>query len=327
MVNKDIIEKLKNASTLSETETALGWISTGSLALNRIISGEYDKGIPIGAITQLMGNSSTGKTVFLTNILIEAQKKGYYVKLLDAENAYNEKFARVLGLDPDTLLYSTPETLEDAFDDIRTTIEGIREQDQETPIVIGLDSLAVLGTRKEMNTENFETSPADGAIRAQLTGNCFRRLNPLLRKHKVALIVVNQIRSKIGVMYGSPDTIAAGGRSLEYYLGVNLKTHNREKLKDADENPMGIRGEVECTKNKFSIPYRRCDYELLFDKGLNKYYGLLDFMVADGLFTKSANGRCQLGETKFTTKEFNELILDKSIKDFDSIRKMIGMDE
>jgi RecA/RadA recombinase len=89
MLNREILEKLKNPQTLQETETSLGWISTGSLALNRIISGNYDQGIPVGAITQLRGDSSTGKTLFLTSILIEAQKKGYFTKLVDAENAYN----------------------------------------------------------------------------------------------------------------------------------------------------------------------------------------------------------------------------------------------
>lgn len=137
----------------------------------------------------------------------------------------------MLGLDPKSLLYSNPESLEEAFADIESTIESIREHDSDTPIVIGIDSLAVLGTRKELSTENFEHSPADGAIRAQVTGMCFRRINPVLRKHKVALVVINQIRSKIGVMYGSPDTNAAGGKSLEYYLGVDLKTFRRENLR------------------------------------------------------------------------------------------------
>ena len=324
MLNREILEKLKNPQTLQETETSLGWISTGSLALNRIISGNYDQGIPVGAITQLRGDSSTGKTLFLTSILIEAQKKGYFTKLVDAENAYNEVFAKALGLDPATLLYSAPECLEDAFSDIENTIEAIRASDQDTPIIIGLDSLAVLGTRKELNTENYEHSPADGAHRALVTGMCFRRINPILRKHKVALIVINQIRSKIGVIYGSPETNAAGGKSLEYYLGVDLKTFRREKLKDDKDNPLGIRGEVECTKNKYSIPYRKCEFELVFNQGLSKYYGLLDFMADDGIVSKSPNGRCQLGDTKFTTKEFINLISDKNNRDFDIIRSKIG---
>jgi recombination protein RecA len=326
MLNKEILEKLKNPRTLEKTDTTFGFVSTGCLALNKIISGNYHDGIPIGAITQLRGDSSTGKTLFLTSILIEAQKCGYFTKLLDAENAYNELFAKMLGLDPKSLLYSNPESLEEAFADIESTIESIREHDSDTPIVIGIDSLAVLGTRKELATENFEHSPADGAIRAQVTGMCFRRINPVLRKHKVALVVINQIRSKIGVMYGSPDTNAAGGKSLEYYLGVDLKTFRREKLKDDNDNPKGIRGEVECTKNKYSIPYKKCEFELVFNTGLSRYHGLLEDLCTEGLISKSSNGRCQLGETKFTAKDFINLIYDKNNKDFDIIRLRIGFD-
>jgi recombination protein RecA len=275
MLNQEILEKLKNPQTLEKADTTLGFISTGCLALNKIISGNYTDGIPIGAITQLRGDSSTGKTLFLTSILIEAQKQGYFTKLLDAENAYNEEFARMLGLDPKQLLYSSPECLEEAFADIEATIESIREHDKDTPIVIGIDSLAVLGTRKELGIENFEHTPADGAQRAMITGMCFRRINPILRKNKVALVVINQIRSKIGIIYGNPETNAAGGRSLEYYLGVDLKTFRREKLKDDKDSPRGIRGEIECTKNKYSILTRSANLNLSLTKDLVSSTGYL----------------------------------------------------
>jgi len=325
MLRKELIEKLKNPKTLDQTETDLGWISTGCLSLNKIISGNYQNGIPIGAITQLRGDSSTGKTLFLTSILIEAQKLGYYTKLVDAENAYNEQFARMLGIDPSNLLYSNPETLEDAFADIESTIDSIREHDKDTPIVIGIDSLAVLGTRKEFSIENYEHTPTDGAHRALVTSTCFRRINPILRKQKVALIVINQIRSKIGIIYGSPETNASGGRSLEYYLGVDLKTFRREKLKDENDSPRGIRGEIECTKNKYSIPYKKCEFELIFNQGLSQFHGLLDEFVASGVISKSPNGRCQLGETKFTQKDFINLIFDKDNRDFDIIRQQLEL--
>lgn len=327
MLSKEILEKLKNPKKLSDVETDLGSLSTGSLALNHIISGDFAKGIPLGAITQLRGDSSTGKTLFLTSILIEAQKLGYYTKLIDSENSYNDKFARILGLNPDLLLYSATESLEDTFADIEQTIEDIRANDPDTPIVIGVDSLAVLGTRKELNTENYEHTPADGAQRAMVTGMCFRRVNPILRKHKVALVVINQLRSKIGVIYGNPETNASGGKALEFYLGVDLKTFRREKLKDENDAPLGIRGEVECTKNKYGIPYRKCEFELIFNKGLSKYHGLLDFLVADGIITKASNGRCRLGNSAFTSKDFISLIFDKSNRDFDIIREKIGFSD
>lgn len=324
MLKQEVLERLKNPQTLDKAETDLGWISTGLPALNKIISDNPAKGIPLGAITQLRGDSSTGKTLFLTNILVQAQKAGCYTKLVDAERAYNAEFARMLGIDPSKMLYSEPETLEDAFEDIESTIESIRAEDKDTPIVIGLDSLAVLGTRDELKQENYNHTQMDGAIRAKITGMCFRRINPLLRKHRVALVVINQIRSKVGVIYGNPETNASGGRSLEYYLGVDLKTFRREKLKGESDEPIGIRGEIECTKNKYGIPYKKCEFELIFDKGLNPNYGMLDLLVKEGLIVSKGNGRHQIGETKFTTKEFIPLISDLTVKDFDIIRQRLN---
>ena len=114
-MNNEVIKRLKNAGLLSEQETDLGFVSTGSYALNKVVSGDYMKGIPIGQISQFHGESSTAKTVFATHILKEAQSKGYYSMLVDSENAYNPTFARKLGIAPDKLIYTTPETLEDSF--------------------------------------------------------------------------------------------------------------------------------------------------------------------------------------------------------------------
>ena len=325
MVTKELLAKLKNTSILSDEENTLGYVSTGCFALNHVIAGRYDGGIPIGGITQIRGDASTGKTLFITSILSQAQKKGYYCKLLDAENAFNKEFAKKVGIDPENLLYSTPDCLETAFLDAEETIKAIRESDKDTPIVIAIDSLAVLPSKKELDAETYEKSPIDGAQRAIVIGGCLRKINTLLRKHKVALIVINQIRQKVGVMYGNPETNAAGGRSLEYYLHVDLKTTRKEKLMDGDK-PLGIRGEIDCKKNKCSIPYRSCEFELLFDQGLNAYYGLVDMLAADKVITKSPNGRCQIGETKFTKSEFMNLLYDVSNKDFETIRKLFGME-
>ena len=151
-----------------------------------------------------------------------------------------------------------------------------------------------------------------GAIRAKSTGACLRKINPLMRKHKVALVIINQIRNKVGVMYGSPDTMAAGGKSLEYYLGVNLKcisNKTSDLIKDDNKKVIGIQGKLRNTKNKCSIPFKECEFELMFDEGLNSYTGLLKLMEEDGhverngaWYTIVATGK------KFQSKEFVELM-------------------
>ena len=324
-MNNDVIKRLKNAGLLSEQSPDLGFVSTGNYALNKIISGDYSKGIPIGMITQFIGESSTAKTVFGTHILKEAQAKGYYTMMVDSENAYNPKFATHLGIDPKTLIYSAPETLEGCFQVIQDTILEIRREDKDTPIVVVYDSIAVSPSKAEYEAENYDGNNMVGAIRAKSTGACLRKINPILRMKKVALVVINQIRNKVGVMFGSPETAAAGGKALEYYLGVNLKcisNKTSDLLKDDLKNVIGIQGKLRNTKNKCSIPFRECEFELLFDEGLNPYAGLLRQFVLESLVEQ--NGAWySCGDFKFQRKDFDERFLTD--EKFASLRKVVGL--
>ena len=302
----------------------MGFVSTGSYALNRVISGDYTKGIPIGMITQFMGEASTAKTVFATHILKDAQQKGYYAMLVDSENAYNPEFAESLGLDPKKLIYAAPDTLEDCFQVIEDTIKAIRETDADTPIVIAYDSIAVSPSKAEFEAENYDGNNMQGAVRAKSTGACLRKINPLLRKHKVGLVVINQIRNKVGVLYGNPETQAAGGKSLEYYLGVNMKTISNKTsdlIKDENKQIIGIQGKLRNTKNKVSIPFRETTFKLMYDEGLDPYEGLLDFLVVDGIVQQSG-GWFTFGEKKFQRKSFYEGFLSE---EFAELRKVIGV--
>jgi recombination protein RecA len=323
-----VLKRLKNAGLLSEQVPDLGFVSTGSYALNKIISGSYTRGIPIGMITQFHGEASTAKTVFATHILKEAQEKGYYAMLVDSENAYNAEFAEHLGLDPKKLIYAAPETLEDCFQVIEDTIVAIRETDADTPIVVAYDSIAVSPSKAEYEAENYEGNNMQGAVRAKSTGACLRKINPLMRKHKVALVVINQIRNKVGVMYGNPETMAAGGKSLEYYLGVNLKcvsNKSSDLIKDEHKNVTGITGKVRNTKNKCSIPFRECEFELMYNEGLNPYAGVLKQLEAEGLVSRAGAWYSVEGtEKKFQSKDFVGLIKDSQDEGFAPLRKFLG---
>ena len=324
-----VLKRLKNAGLLSEQVPDMGFVSTGSYALNKIISGDFTKGIPVGMITQFHGEASTAKTVFATHILKEAQAKDYYTMLVDSENAYNPEFATHLGIDPKKLIYSTPETLEECFQVIEDTILAIRETDKDTPIVVAYDSIAVSPSKAEYEAENYDGNNMQGAIRAKSTGACLRKINPLMRKHKVALVIINQIRNKVGVMYGSPDTMAAGGKSLEYYLGVNLKcisNKTSDLIKNEHKNVIGIQGKVRNTKNKCSIPFRECEFELMWDEGLNPYAGILKQLEAEALVSRSGAWYTVEGtEKKFQSKEFQDLLLDHQEEGFEPLRKFFGL--
>jgi recombination protein RecA len=248
--------------------------------------------------------------------------------MVDSENAYNPEFATHLGIDPKKLIYSAPETLEDCFQVIEDTIKEIRGVDEETPIVVVYDSIAVSPSKAEYEAENYEGNNMQGAIRAKATGACLRKINPLMRKYKVALVVINQIRNKVGVMYGSPDTMAAGGKSLEYYLGVNLKcvsNKTSDLIRNEHKSVVGIKGTVRNTKNKVSIPFRECEFELMYNEGLNPFTGVLKQLEVEGHIQRNGSWYTVAGtEKKFQTKDFQGLLQDTSIEEFREIRNFLG---
>ena len=321
----DVIKSLKSAGMLSDQNLDLGFVSTGSYALNKICSGDYQKGIPIGMITQFHGEASTAKTVFVTHILANAQKQGYYTILVDAENAYNAEFASTLGIDPGNLIYTAPPTLEDCFANMEALIKEIRETDKDTPIVIGYDSIAVSPSREETEKTDYESHQMTGAMRAKVTGACLRKINQVLQDNKVALVIVNQIRNKVGVMYGDPRTPAAGGKALEYYLSLNFMTSapKNDRIQDDNKSYIGIRGKIVNVKNKVTKPYQDTEYELLFDVGLTPHYGVLDLLVKDRIVERSGAWYQYKDEPKFQAKTFNESFMtdDK----FKTLRQEIGL--
>jgi recombination protein RecA len=323
-MDKDILKRLKNAGLLSEELPELGFVGTGSYAINKVISGDFTKGIPIGMITCFHGEASSGKTIFATHILKEAQSKNYHAVMIDSENAYSLDFAAHLGIDPEALLYAKPETIEEAFETIEEVVLAIRETDEDTPIVVVYDSIAVSPTKDEYAASGYEQHNMRGAQRAKATGGCLRKINPMMRKEKVALVIINQLRSKVG-SYIPQDVMAAGGRSLEYYLGVNLKsisgTEKKYQIYNERKQPIGIRGKIRNTKNKVAIPFKECEFELRYDEGLNPYAGVLELLKADG-HVEVNGGWHTVVETgkKFRGDDFMKLL---PTPEFTSIREML----
>lgn len=333
-MNKDLLKKL---GCLSDEDPYNIFVPTGSYALNKVISGRYDGGVPVGGITQFGGESSTAKTVFVTNILSQAQKLGYYCIFEDGEDSYNAEFAEINGIDPETLIYNRPKTLEGCFNGIHQKIDQIREVDPDTPIVIGLDSIPVLPIMAELEYKGENEKkrkdedkvnippPTMGAWRAKAIGNELRLMYGRLRDDKVALVVVNQKRSKIGVMFGNPDTNAAGGRSLEYYLAVDMvckSNKTSDKLKNEKGKAIGIKGVIENKKNKVSIPFQDCEFELIFNQGLNPTYGLKDMLIEDGILDDSKQGFLQCDGVQFRKAELPELIANKKLP---TVNKILGL--
>ena len=319
-------ELLKSIGCLSDERDYDTFVSTGSLALNHVISGRYDGGVPVGGITQFKGESSTAKTVFVISTLAQAQKSGYYTIFQDAEDSLNKSFVTGLGIDPSNLIYYRPETLEECFNDIHKKIDQIRAVDKETPIVVGVDSLPVLPIKAELDYKGYDekkkkdedrsnnSSPTLGAWRAKALGNELRLIYRRLKDDNVSLMVINQTRSKIGVMpHSNPDTNAAGGRSLEYYLSVDMTClSNRTKktliVDVKTKKTLGITGAIKNKKNKVSTPFQECEFELYFDKGLTLDCGLINSLIQDEAVEIVSPGWYQCDGKKFRESQLLNLI-------------------
>lgn len=298
---------LKRLGVLEDFEDVydLGTISTGSLALNYVISGKFNGGYPIGRLIEIYGEASTGKTILLTHAIREAQKLGYYTGLLDNEFSYDPKFSTTLGVESKALLYDQPESVVDCFAKAEEWIKNIRAEDQDTPILICLDSLAGQSTvEKDKAIGDF--SPTDGARRSLEVGQSLRQLRPMLQKNKVCFIVINQVREKINVMYGDNTTKAGGGKGLAFWTDVSLQVVSNKTtdlLKDNDA-PIGIKGTIRNKKNKISVPFRECEFKLFYNKGLEPLYGVLPMLVQDGKITRNAAWYSTPQGVKFQSGDF-----------------------
>jgi recombination protein RecA len=330
MVNtQEVLSRLTSAGLLSSEKMDLGYVPTGIYALNKVVSGKYSGGYPIGGLTEIIGESSTGKTIFITHAFKEAQRLGYYTILIDNEFAYSPAFAETLGVDTSKLVYKTPDTVEKCFAAIENITKEIREHDPDTPIVVGFDSIGTAQSSTEAEQDMLGGSNMDGALRAKEVGRCLRKINPILRQRKVALIIINQVRNKVGVMYGDPTTRAGGGKSLEFYCAVSLKVNSNKSsdiLRDQNKQPEGIKGKIVGKKNKVAIPFQECEFKLVYNEGLDPYFGLASQLEKDGLVSRAGGWyTLKSNDFKFQSKEFSALILDKSKTEFDSVRNLLGL--
>jgi len=330
MVNtQEVLSRLTSAGLLSSEKMDLGYVPTGIYALNKVVSGKYSGGYPIGGLTEIIGESSTGKTIFITHAFKEAQRLGYYTILIDNEFAYSPAFAETLGVDTSKLVYKTPDTVEKCFAAIENITKEIREHDPDTPIVVGFDSIGTAQSSTEAEQDMLGGSNMDGALRAKEVGRCLRKINPILRQRKVALIIINQVRNKVGVMYGDPTTRAGGGKSLEFYCAVSLKVNSNKSsdiLRDQNKQPEGIKGKIVGKKNKVAIPFQECEFKLVYNEGLDPYFGLASQLEKDGLVSRAGGWyTLKSNDFKFQSKEFSTLILDKSKTEFDSVRNLLGL--
>ena len=269
-------------------------VPTGALALDLALG---VGGLPRGRVTEIYGPESSGKSTLATHVVAEAQRNGGSCAYLDAEHAMDPVYAKAIGVDVDELLISQPDTGEQALEIADTLVRSGAID------VIVIDSVAALTPRVELEGEMGQSHVG---LQARLMSQALRKLTSNLNKTKTICIFINQLREKIGVMFGSPET-TPGGRALKFYSSVRLDIRRIESLKSGVEI-VGNRTRVKVVKNKCAPPFRQAEFDIMYGKGISREGSLLDTGVEMDIVTKSGawytyEGE-QLGQGRENAKSF-----------------------
>ena len=285
------------------------FVSTGSSMLDLAISNRPNGGIAVGRITEINGLESSGKSLLGAHLLAETQKKGGVAVYIDTETSVSQEFLEVIGVDFSKMLYLHLETVEDIFEAIDEIVTKVRESDKDRLVTILVDSLAAASTKVEMEAD-FEK---DGwaTAKAIIISKAMRKITQMIGRQKVALVFTNQLRQKLGVMFGDPWT-TSGGKALPFHASTRIRLKNMGQIKDTKKNVLGMKCRAQIVKNRLGPPLRHADYDMYFDRGIDNYGAWLTVLKEHKLI-KSGGAWYTLtdqnGEDhKFMSKDWEELI-------------------
>jgi recombination protein RecA len=278
----------------SAERQAVDFIPTGSIALDLALG---VGGIPRGRVTEIFGPESSGKTTVCQHVIAEAQRRGGVAAFIDVEHALDPGYARACGVNVDELLVSQPDTGEQALEITETLIRSGGVD------VVVVDSVAALVPRAEIEGEMGDSFVG---IQARLMSQALRKLTGAVSRSNTSLVFTNQLREKIGVMFGNPET-TPGGRALKFYASVRLDIRRIETIKNGTES-IGSRVRVKVVKNKVAPPFRVAEFDVMYGEGISREGGLLDVGVAMDVVTKTGAwftfGDTRLGQGREASKEF-----------------------
>ena len=278
-------------------------LSTGSLAIDLALG---CGGLPRGRTVEIFGPESSGKTTFCLSVIAEAQRNGGLAAFIDVEHALDPKYAKVVGVQLDDLLVSQPDSGEDALNITETLIRS------NAIDVIVIDSVAALISKQELDGQMGDATVGS---QARLMSQAMRRLTAVISKTKCICIFTNQIREKIGVMFGNPET-TPGGRALKFFSSIRIDIRRKDQIKTPEGRVVGNRTKIKIVKNKVAPPFTECEFDIMYDEGISRTGSIIDLGVEHKILEKKGAWIAYNGElvgqgrdaAKQTLKEKPELM-------------------
>ena len=293
------------------------FVSTGSTMLDLAISNQPNGGIAVGRITELNGLESSGKSLIGAHILAETQKKGGVAVYIDTETSVSTDFLEAIGVDVESMLYLHLETVEDIFSAVEEIVAKVRESDKDRLVTILVDSLAAATTKVELEAEFDKDGWATS--KAIILSKAMRKITQMIGRQKIALVFTNQLRQKLGVMFGDPWT-TSGGKALPFHASTRIRLKNVGQIKDTKKNTIGMKMRAQVIKNRLGPPMRHADFELYFESGIDNEGSWLHVMkdhklVKQGGAWYTMNDH-QGNEIKFQSKDWAEYLQNEKFKKY-----------
>lgn len=284
-------------------------IPTGSLSLDLALGG----GIPKGRIIEIFGPESSGKTTVTLHAISEVQKRGGMAAFIDAEHALDPAYAKRIGVDTENLLLSQPDNGEQALEIVETLVRS------NAVDLIVVDSVAALVPRAEIEGEMGDSHMG---LQARLMSQALRKLTGIISRSKVTVVFINQIRMKIGVMFGNPET-TTGGNALKFYSSVRIDIRRIGQIKQGDEI-IGNRTRIKVVKNKIAPPFRQAEFDIMYNQGISKSGDVIDLAVEHNIVEKSGAWYAYNGEKIGQGRESAKQYLDENPKVLEELSKKIS---
>ena len=288
------------------------WVSTGSTLLDLAIANRPNGGLPVGRIVEVTGLEASGKSLIMAHVLANTQKKGGLAVYIDTENALSEEFLRAVGVNVNDMLYLPMDTIEDIFEAMENIIETVRKSSKDRLVTIVVDSVAAATTKIEQEADYDKDGWA--TAKAIIMSKALRKITGMIGKERILVCFTNQLREKLGVMFGDKYT-TSGGKALPFHASCRIRLKGLEKLKSKNgtvEQIIGVRTEAQIVKNRMGPPFKKANFDIYFDSGIDDVNSWMTLLKDYDVIKQSGSWYTMTGpdgdELKFQAKDWRNIV-------------------